>query len=116
MRSRVETRPHAARTAAPMCAGMAARISGAYLMNKGTKERQTGSGSRQAEDVRSRDTRDASSAAKKQQRLRFTKEDEPPPPAPTVSEKAAAARRRADKADVKLERAQEYLPKTHQSG
>ncbi|MDL2218340.1 hypothetical protein LJC27_06740 [Christensenellaceae bacterium OttesenSCG-928-M15] len=38
MRSRVETRPHAARTAAPMCAGMAARISGAYLMNKGTKD------------------------------------------------------------------------------
>lgn len=79
----------------------------------GAREWQTGSGSRQAEDVRSRDTRDASSAAKKQQRLHFTKEDEPPSPAPTVSEKAAAARRRADKADVKLERARENLPKTH---
>lgn len=51
-------------------------------------------------------------AAQKHSRLNFAKEDAPPEPK-TLSDKAAAARHRADKAEAKLERAQEHLPKKH---
>ena len=50
----------------------------------------------------------------RQSRLQFTKDETPPRrERDVVSEKAKAARRRADKADAKLEKAREKLPKTY---
>jgi murein DD-endopeptidase MepM/ murein hydrolase activator NlpD len=58
-------------------------------------------------------TEDAS--RQRQPRLQFTQEETPPgrDRDAVVSDKAKAARRRADKADAKLERARDNLPKTH---
>ena len=55
---------------------------------------------------------DKNATAQKHARLNFLKEDAPPEPK-TLSDKAAAARHRADKAEAKLERVRERLPKTH---
>ena len=67
--------------------------------------------------TRTRGNREPSGTAKtgaqqKRSRLSFSKEDVPPEPK-TLSQNAAAARQRADKAEAKLERARENLPKTH---
>ena len=73
---------------------------------------------RRADDIRSRGTRESTGTAQpgqQRQRLNFSKEETPPAQS-AVSDQAKAIRHRADKAEAKLERAREHLPKSHRIG